>query len=131
MRLEGKVAIVTGAASGLGRAIAETYLKAGAKVAIADIRGAQDTAKALGIELVSEEVRSPSDFATAFASLRAKGAQAVILRSSPLVFGLRRSQSGTMSANHGRVGVHDRVVLLTMALCGLNVLLITHDTRPT
>ncbi|TMA11795.1 MAG: 3-hydroxybutyrate dehydrogenase [Deltaproteobacteria bacterium] len=48
MRLEGKVAIVTGAASGLGRAIAETYLKAGAKVAIADIRGAQDTAKALG-----------------------------------------------------------------------------------
>jgi len=48
MRLEGKVAIVTGAASGLGRAIAETYLKAGAKVAIADVRGAQDTAKVLG-----------------------------------------------------------------------------------
>jgi 3-hydroxybutyrate dehydrogenase len=52
MRLEGKVAIVTGAASGLGRAIAETYLKAGAKVAIADIRGAQDTAKALGANAI-------------------------------------------------------------------------------
>jgi 3-hydroxybutyrate dehydrogenase len=52
MRLEGKIAIVTGAASGLGRAIAETYLKAGAKVAIADIRGAHETAKALGANAI-------------------------------------------------------------------------------
>ena len=47
-KLEGKVALVTGAASGLGRAIAERYLQEGARVAIADVKGAQETADALG-----------------------------------------------------------------------------------
>lgn len=36
MNIEGKVAIVTGAAQGIGLAIAERYLRAGAKVALAD-----------------------------------------------------------------------------------------------
>lgn len=48
--LTGKVAIVTGAASGIGREIAATYARAGAKVAIADLNleAAQATAKAMG-----------------------------------------------------------------------------------
>jgi len=37
MTLAGKVAVVTGAASGLGAAIARAYAGAGARVAIADI----------------------------------------------------------------------------------------------
>ncbi|RUS45578.1 SDR family oxidoreductase [Cohnella sp. AR92] len=37
MRLEGKVAIVTGAASGMGKAIAELYAKEGAKVVASDL----------------------------------------------------------------------------------------------
>jgi putative ABC transport system substrate-binding protein len=49
-----------------------------------------DTAKALGIELLTEEVRSPDEFASAFASFQAKKAEALILRSSPLLFGFRK-----------------------------------------
>ncbi len=49
-RLEGKSAIITGAARGIGRGFAERYIAEGARVAIADINfaGAQKTAKELG-----------------------------------------------------------------------------------
>lgn len=50
MRLENKVAIVTGAASGIGKEIAALFVKEGAKVAIADLnqKGADATATELG-----------------------------------------------------------------------------------
>lgn len=52
MKLKDKVAIVTGGASGFGKAICETYVAEGAKVMVADIngQGARDVAKALGAQ---------------------------------------------------------------------------------
>lgn len=48
MELQGKTAIVTGAAQGIGQAIVESFLKAGAKVLLADIsQEGETTAKAL------------------------------------------------------------------------------------
>jgi len=51
MQLDGKVAIVTGAASGIGKRIAEVYAAHGAAVAIADIN--LDAANATAQELVA------------------------------------------------------------------------------
>ena len=49
MKLQGKVAIVTGAASGMGKAIAELYAQEGAKVVVSDYNfdGAQTVADAI------------------------------------------------------------------------------------
>lgn len=55
MRLAGKVAIVTGAASGMGKAIAEGYAKEGAKVVVSDLNleGAQAVVE--GIQAAEEQ----------------------------------------------------------------------------
>lgn len=55
MRLQGKVAIVTGGAQGFGEGIVRTYLREGAKVAILDIKQAEATALAreLGPDVIA------------------------------------------------------------------------------
>lgn len=58
MKLEGKVAVVTGAASGMGKAIAELYAEEGAKVVLADLN-------LEGVEKVAAEVTNKGGTAQA------------------------------------------------------------------
>jgi NAD(P)-dependent dehydrogenase (short-subunit alcohol dehydrogenase family) len=72
--LEGKVAVITGAGSGMGRAAAEVFVREGAKVVAADISGHQEeTAAGLGAAAlpvqvdVSDEASVEAMFAAALA----------------------------------------------------------------
>ncbi len=59
MKLDGKVALVTGAASGIGHQIARRYVQAGGRVAIADLNleAATAAAKELGDSKTAIAVR--------------------------------------------------------------------------
>ena len=72
MKLKDKVAVITGAASGIGQGIAEKFVGEGANVAIADLRldAAQETAKeltakgpgsAIGIEMNVTDEKAVND----------------------------------------------------------------------
>ena len=69
--LEGKVAVITGAGSGMGRAATQVFVREGAQVLAADISGGQDdTAAALGeaVSAFSVDVTQEESVAAMFAA---------------------------------------------------------------
>ena len=69
-RLEGKVALVIGAARGIGEGIAQRFVEEGAKVVIADteVEAGRDTEKRLGGLFVETDISRPDHAARAVAT---------------------------------------------------------------
>ncbi len=95
-RLAGKSALITGAARGIGRAFAETYLREGARVAIADIdlAKARATAEELGDAAIAVHMdvsqqesidRAVSETLAAFGGIDILVNNAAIFTAAPIV----------------------------------------------
>ena len=65
-RVEGKMAFVTGAAQGIGEAIAIMLAKEGAKVVVADINeeGIKEVSEKDKLDIVSSYISKPENFET-------------------------------------------------------------------
>jgi len=87
MRLENKSALVTGAGSGIGQCIAETYAREGARVALSDIDfdAAKSAARAIGNNAIALrcDVTSKASFAAAVGeTLAAFGALDILVNNA-------------------------------------------------
>jgi len=87
-RLDGKCALITGAARGIGRAFAEAYIREGARVCIADvdIAGARAVAAEIGAAAVEMDVSRQDSIEAAVAATIAELGQIDILINNAAIF---------------------------------------------
>jgi NAD(P)-dependent dehydrogenase (short-subunit alcohol dehydrogenase family) len=82
-RFEGRVAVVTGAAQGIGRAVAERLASEGATVAVVDVNGAgaEAAAKAIGGKsfVVQCDIAEPESVAALFKAVETKAGKLDVL----------------------------------------------------
>ena len=100
MRLEGKSALVTGAGSGIGKCIAETFAREGALVALADINldAAKAAARAIGNNAIAVrcDVTQKADIAAALdETLAAFGSLDILVNNAGISDGGRKIEDIT------------------------------------
>lgn len=91
MRLDGKTAIVTGGATGIGRAIAELYQREGANIVIADIKGAEAAALEMGdnvLGIITDVADQSSTEAMAAAAIDRFGGIDILVNNAAIFTGL-------------------------------------------
>lgn len=99
-RLDGKIAIVTGAASGFGRGIAEKFSQEGARVVIADLSEevGKSTASELGGVFVKADVTKASDWENLLAvSLQAFGRLDIVVNNAGATYSNKATEHVTES----------------------------------
>ncbi|MDA8870235.1 L-iditol 2-dehydrogenase [Rhizobiaceae bacterium] len=112
MRLDGKVALVTGAARGIGKAFAQAYVREGARVAVCDIdrEAAERTASEIGLAAfaVTMDVTSQDSIDAAVATVVERCGQidilvnnAALFTAAPIVEIERADYERTFSVNFG------------------------------
>ena len=86
MRLHGKRALITGAARGIGRAFAESYIREGAEVVIGDIdiARARETAAEIGASAIALDVTSQESIDAAMAAMKAEGGIDILINNAAI-----------------------------------------------
>ena len=98
-RLEGKTALVTGGARGIGRAICEAFAREGAQVAVADLLGedAEETATAIRGFGVRMDVTDPASIAAGVAAVEERFGGIDILVNNAGIFNMAPIEEVTVA----------------------------------
>ena len=122
MRLKDKVALITGGARGIGRAIAERYVEEGARVVVADllIDEARQTAREIGpkAHAVAVDVSRRSSIVEMDAAVAAEVGDVDILVSAAGVFNMAPLAEITEADFERQFGINVRGLLFTGQIIG-------------
>ena len=114
-RLHGKVAVVTGGGTGIGRAIAHTFVRHGARVVIIGRNGKrlEDAAAEIGASAVPADVTREEDVAALFAQCEAEhGGLDILVNNAGVTGPVSAAQDMDMTAWDETVAINIRGVML-------------------
>lgn len=112
MRLEGKICVVTGAARGIGRAIASAYAQEGAIVYVLDRLAAELPAASSRVRPMEIDLRDSTAIATEFAKIEAEAGHIDVLLNNAGVIFFRPIEETTVEAWDDLMAVNLRAAFL-------------------